>query len=396
MKILIWNCRRTGNNTFKRNLRELLRAHKPEILVLMETKVTFSSFGNFFNNLGFSASTVVDPIGRMGEIWLLWDTAHVNVHTSSVSNQYIHATIHKEDYEEWVLSAVYASPNPVTREIFWEELERTATNMNQAWLVAGDFNNFTDHSERRSFTPNHNFTRAQRFRERINNCNLIDLGSVGPRLTWTNNRQGLANTMERLDRAMSNAQWRTLFFLEGTVRTLPRTYSDHSPLVVFTQGKLKLNTDGCSRGDPGQSHYGGLLRDEVGSWVWGFQGYLGHCTSLEVEIWGIYRGLTIIMQKGMSNITIERDFQAAMDLIRDGAASSSPFRAIVEDANFFLNRCQCSIQHVPREGNQSANALANLEANQQEHLIYLEDPPSSILSLLITDMVHASVNSRRD
>ncbi|KAI7983920.1 hypothetical protein LOK49_LG15G02171 [Camellia lanceoleosa] len=117
MKILIWNCHGARNNTFKRNLRELLRTHKPEILVLMETKVTFSSLGNFFNNLCFSASIVVDPIGRMGGIWLLWDTAHVNVQTSSVSNQYIHATIHKEDYEEWVLSAVYASPNPATREI---------------------------------------------------------------------------------------------------------------------------------------------------------------------------------------------------------------------------------------------------------------------------------------
>ncbi|KAI8007178.1 hypothetical protein LOK49_LG07G02768 [Camellia lanceoleosa] len=68
MKLLIWNCRGAGNNTFKRNLRELLRTHKPEILVLMETKVSFSSLGNFFNNLGFSASTVVDPIGRMGGI----------------------------------------------------------------------------------------------------------------------------------------------------------------------------------------------------------------------------------------------------------------------------------------------------------------------------------------
>lgn len=30
-------------------------------------------------------------------------------------------------------------------------------------------------------------------------------------------------------------------------------------------GKLKLNTDGCSKGDPGQSGYGGLLRDETGT-----------------------------------------------------------------------------------------------------------------------------------
>ncbi|KAL7245899.1 hypothetical protein ACSBR2_001101 [Camellia fascicularis] len=165
---------------------------------------------------------------------MLWDTTRVNVRTSSVSNQYIQATIHREDYEEWIFSVVYASPNPAIKDNLWEDLERTATNMHQPWLVAGDFDDFIDLSERRSFSHNHTATRTQRFRDRINNCNLIDLGSVGPRLTWTNNKQGLANTMERLDRAMSNDQWQALF-TEGTGRTLLRTYSDHSPLVVFTQ-----------------------------------------------------------------------------------------------------------------------------------------------------------------
>ncbi|KAL7239070.1 hypothetical protein ACSBR2_005045 [Camellia fascicularis] len=112
--------------------------------------------------------------------------------------------------------------------------------MDKPWLVSGDFNDFVSQDERRSFTPNHHNNRCQKFSERINNCNLMDLGSVGPRLSWTNNRQGLANTMERLDRAMSNDKWRALF-PEGTVRTLPRTYSDHSPLVVYTQGMHPLN-----------------------------------------------------------------------------------------------------------------------------------------------------------
>ncbi|KAL7161502.1 hypothetical protein ACSBR2_042045 [Camellia fascicularis] len=160
--------------------------------------------------------------------------------------------------------------------------------MNKAWLVVGDFNDYANHSERRSFSSSQNLNRTQRFTERVNNYNLLDLGSVGPRFTWTNNRQGMANTMERLDRAMSNEQWRA-FFPEGTVRTLPQTYSDHSSLVVYTQGKLEMNTDGSSKGDPGQSSYEGLLRDEVGTLIWGFYGYLDRCSSLEAKLWGIYR-----------------------------------------------------------------------------------------------------------
>ncbi|CAL5395922.1 unnamed protein product [Camellia sinensis] len=141
--------------------------------------------------------------------------------------------------------------------------------------------------------------------------------------------------------------------------------------VVFVTAlwicKLKLNTDGSSKGDPRQSGYGGLIRDKVRTWVWSYHGYLGNCTSLEVELWEIYKGLTIIMQKGLSNIEIETDSQTTMELVRDGAAGNSPYKAVIEDANFLLRRCSCLIQAIPREANQCANALANLRVNQQEY-----------------------------
>lgn len=107
-------------------------------------------------------------------------------------------------------------------------------------------------------------------------------------------------------------------FPEATVRILPRTYSDHSSLLVYTQGTLKLNTDGCSKGDPGQAGYRGLLRDETDTWIWGYYGNLGHCTCLEAEIWAIYRGLTILFQKGLTNVVIETDSEQAMLQIQQG------------------------------------------------------------------------------
>ncbi|KAI7983165.1 hypothetical protein LOK49_LG15G02259 [Camellia lanceoleosa] len=86
LKLLFWNCRGAGNNNFKRNFVEIIRTYKPEIIILMETKVTFSSMGDFFNRLGFTASTVVDPVGRIGGIWIIWDTNHVNVRASSLQD----------------------------------------------------------------------------------------------------------------------------------------------------------------------------------------------------------------------------------------------------------------------------------------------------------------------
>ncbi|CAL5336206.1 unnamed protein product [Camellia sinensis] len=144
LRLLFWNCRDAGNNTFKRNLVEIIKAHKPEIIVLMETKVAFSKLANFFNRLGFTASTIIDPVGRVRGIWIIWDTTQVNVRASTVNPQVIHATVHKEDYDEWVLAAVYASPNPNLRDQLWHNLENVATNLDRPWLVAGDFNDYAN------------------------------------------------------------------------------------------------------------------------------------------------------------------------------------------------------------------------------------------------------------
>ncbi|XP_028105291.1 uncharacterized protein LOC114304330 [Camellia sinensis] len=183
LKLLFWNCRGAGNKNFKRHLTEILRTHKPEILILMETKVQYSKMGNFFNRLGFTASTIVDPVDRVGGIWIIWNTSYVNVRASAVSSQVIHVTVHKEDYVEWVIAAVYASPNPVLRETLWNNLEDVTANMDKPWLVAGDFSDYANQSERRSFFNNQSTTRPQKFLDRVNKYNLIDLGSSGPRMT---------------------------------------------------------------------------------------------------------------------------------------------------------------------------------------------------------------------
>ncbi|KAF5950148.1 hypothetical protein HYC85_012141 [Camellia sinensis] len=44
------------------------------------------------------------------------------------------------------------------------------------------------------------------------------------------------------------------------------------------------------------------------------------------------------MPKGLSNITIETDSQNAMEILREGATNTSPYRAIVEDAKFLLRK----------------------------------------------------------
>ncbi|XP_028106480.1 uncharacterized protein LOC114305569 [Camellia sinensis] len=233
MKLLIWNCRGADNKVFKRTMKELVQTHKPSILVLMETKVELSSLGQFFNKMRFTASSHVDSVGRSGGIWVLWDPFRATVKPLEVNAQFIHAKVQRDNFEDWILSAIYASLNRRNRDLLWANLEAIADNMTSPWLVAGDFNDIASLSEKRSFSTNISQARTQKFNARMNRCNLMDLGCSGPHLSWSNGRQGMANTLERLDRAACNSEWR-LAFTEGAVRNLPRTYSDHSPMVVYT------------------------------------------------------------------------------------------------------------------------------------------------------------------
>ncbi|KAL7222903.1 hypothetical protein ACSBR1_024565 [Camellia fascicularis] len=57
---------------------------------------------------------------------------------------------------------------------------------------------------------------------------------------------------------------------------------------------LKLNTDdGCYK-ITRLGGFGGLIKDENGAWICGFYGRPENCTSLEVELWAVYKGLTVI------------------------------------------------------------------------------------------------------
>lgn len=209
--ILVWNCRGAGNDRFRSHFKDLITSYKPDVVALLETKVKFSSMGMFFKNIGYKASTYVDPIGRAGGIWLLWDSDRVSLNITHVTSQAIHASVKIDDYEDWIFSTIYGNPNPRIRDAVWEDLESIADNMRKGWMVAGDLNDTVSQDESNSNTADNHGSQRRRFGERINRCKLGDLGYSGSKFTWSNGREGLANIKKRLDRALSNSEWRTQF-----------------------------------------------------------------------------------------------------------------------------------------------------------------------------------------
>jgi len=108
-------------------------------------------------------------------------------------------------------------------------------------------------------------------------------------------------------------------------------------------------------------------------------------SSLETELWNIYRGLTIMLENGYSNIHIELDSLMAVQLINKEVAGDNANQALVLDSRSLLKRTQSVLTHIFREANRNADHMARLGAKQQEDLVVTEDSPQSVLHSVLED-----------
>lgn len=149
-------------------------------------------------------------------------------------------------------------------------------------------------------------------------------------------------------------------------------------MIVFTQGKIKLNIDESTRGDPGEGGFGGVFRDETGIWLSGYFRKLDSCSSLEAKMWGLYRGLTIVLEKGLHEVIIETDLSLTENLLTERPLQNYSFCSIIEDSRHLIQRCNCTIRSIMREGNKCIDILAKMGSNQTDQLVVMEEPSAEV------------------
>ena len=235
MNILLWNCRGALNPDFKRRIFEMAINHKPAIMVITETRVGGDRAERIIADLPFDGFITTDTIGYAGGLWVLWNKEEAVVTRVAVTEQEIHATVKVcHSNLNWFISAIYASPRLAERRLVWSNLIEIAKLHNYPWLMLGDFNEVLSGEEKFGGNPI-NLNRALEFKECLDNCNFLDLGFAGPKYTWTNKRPVSSLILERIDRCFGNPSWRMLY-PEATVTHLPRTFSDHCPVLIDLLG----------------------------------------------------------------------------------------------------------------------------------------------------------------
>jgi hypothetical protein len=228
----VWNCRGAANTSFYRYCKQYVTMHKPVLLVIVETRCDPSSLERTFKLLGYDGLAASEIHGYAGGIAVAWQKDNISVDICIKKFQFIHLKVQYHSGEQWFFTAVYASPNEENRKLLWEDLCDIANNMMEAWLVAGDFNDIAYAEEKKGGVVA-SLRRCSKFRDRINMCNLIDIGSMGPKFTWRGPiYHGGQRIYERLDRALCNESWR-MSYPDGFVKVLTRVeFSDHHPILI--------------------------------------------------------------------------------------------------------------------------------------------------------------------
>ncbi|TXG65080.1 hypothetical protein EZV62_012074 [Acer yangbiense] len=103
------------------------------------------------------------------------------------------------------------------------------------WLCGGDFNEILK-VEEKSGGSDKSILGICQFREVIDDCNLVDLGFEGSKMTWNNRRDRDNNVQERIDRMLADTAWIDLF-PGARVQHLGYNSYDHRPLLLsFADG----------------------------------------------------------------------------------------------------------------------------------------------------------------
>jgi hypothetical protein len=132
----------------------------------------------------------------------------------------------------WILSCVYGPSNRCDRRAFWDSFAAIGESFEASWLCIGDFNSILVQSDKQGGRPVAGSSHCP-FKRFIDHFGMIDLGFAGNPFTWSNNRQGLENIKERLDRGLASPSWLHLH-PEFSLIHLPAHNSDHNPISLNT------------------------------------------------------------------------------------------------------------------------------------------------------------------
>jgi ribonuclease HI len=133
------------------------------------------------------------------------------------------------------------------------------------------------------------------------------------------------------------------------------------PAAAAKSASHRANIDGGSRGNPGPASYGVVVRDANGEIVAKLKKYIGRATNNVAEYYGLIAALDYAQAHAIRALHIESDSELLVKQMRGQyKVKSEELRPLFERAKkMSATFASFGINHVYREQNQDADALAN-------------------------------------
>jgi len=140
------------------------------------------------------------------------------------------------------------------------------------------------------------------------------------------------------------------------------------PKSAAAPAAYRINIDGGSRGNPGPAAYGLLVRDASGETVAKLKKYIGRFTNNVAEYYGLIAAMDYAQSHGARAIRIESDSELLVKQMRGLYKVKSPdLQPLYESAQKMSKSFDSfRIDHVYREQNREADALANEALDETE------------------------------
>jgi len=132
-------------------------------------------------------------------------------------------------------------------------------------------------------------------------------------------------------------------------------------------GEIKIYIDGASRGNPGESGAGIVIKDGKGR-IFKLRQYLGRATNNQAEYRALLLALKASRELGQS-IKIFSDSELLVKQLKGSyRVKSKGLKPYFDEVRSLLKGFSSwEIAHIPREQNREADALANEAINTKEN-----------------------------
>ncbi|KAI0496393.1 hypothetical protein KFK09_022709 [Dendrobium nobile] len=226
-----WNCRGPKKREATQYLKEFVKDIDVLFVGLVETKVSSMDNLQILNYLGDKWESYMVPSEALsGGILVLWRKVLASFIVLDVSSQLITGSLEVIKREGWLVSTVYGSRNTVERKSLWENLEKLYAVKKLA-IIGGDFNCILSQEEKRGGKK---FVFSQGIKDMkmfMSNNDFHEIGFIGPKFTWCNNKSGGGRILKRLDRYLMNSNAMNSIQL-ALVKHLSCIASDHCQIIL--------------------------------------------------------------------------------------------------------------------------------------------------------------------